>query len=691
MPGLFLPGCSLVWTFLWEVMSQKKCMDVFGTRVGQSTYCIQLKIGNNSGYPLQIAGIGFSPDANPATTGPDTTIANSSYASTRAVLLTENYTNGRNIVYNIIHAIGVLMPAFAPYFGTTHPNGTVNNARVHWSTAASIVSGPLLQAFDIIAPNPVIAQLNQLDDQSFRDNLVIANNVQITTVVFVEKQELTSQLIKLNAQPPNAMVAQENWANLGLDKSTSTMKSTITNSTNNRGMISKKGGFNPYYVKLALGNVVIVGRHIAYLDRVHVVNSATAVSGAAPIISKVSLPDGVRGAVVGTEVTISGSSFGGSKGTVQIGSVAAPDITSWSDTEIKVKVPDGVQPGKAISLTVSAGGVGSAPGTVMLLPSIKGDPSPETGIVRDPVKLEGNFGELPGTVQFGAISAPVQPPWTAKLITVLVPDTVPPGAAGMTVTSADGTKSDAVEFLVKPQISIANPTGVPDDAVKIPGSFGNGGIATLGASTTDISSNWTPSSVTVTVPDAAPLGNADLTITSSDGRTSNKVTFLVKPRIDTASPTGAPGEDVVINGRFGGVKGSAKIGTSGNVVKTWTPRSVTVTVPDDAAPGTVDFRVSSADGKTVSTPVNFKVKPSRPMLDRPSGAIGALITITGKNYSAQPGQIAVTFGKVKAEKSGDWTATSLPVKVPAGVSGAVKVVVTVNGVSSDSADFTVTQ
>ena len=373
----------------------------------------------------------------------------------------------------------------------------VNNARTHWSTAASIVSGPLLQAFDIIAPNPVITQLNQLDDQSFRDNLTIANNVQIQTVVFVEKQALTNHLANLRTRAASdKLVPGQKIPHAMKD---STLDSTIANSANNRGILSTKGGFNPYYVKLALRNVVIVGRHIAYLDRVHVVSSATPVSGATPIISRVSLPDGVRGAVVGTEVTISGSSFGGSKGTVQIGAVAATDVT-WTDTEVKFKVPDGVQPGKAISLKVSAGGVESAPGTVMVLPSIKGDPSPKTGIARDPVKLEGNFGDLAGTVQFGAVPAPVQPPWTAKLITVLVPDTVPPGTVGVTVTSADGTKSDAATFLVKPQIGIANPAGVPDDAVKIPGSFGVGGTATLGASTTDISSNWTPSSVTVTVP-----------------------------------------------------------------------------------------------------------------------------------------------------------------------------------------------
>ena len=176
--------------------------------VAQRDYCIQLKVGNNSGYALQVAGIGFSTqlDALKNTRNEDgtVTIANSSYASTRAVLLTENVTSGRNIAYNILQAAGVLMAGFTPTFGTgKHPNGTFNNARTNWTTAASIVSGPLLSAFNIVAPNPVITQLNNLDDQSFRDSKVIPNNGQIQTVVFVEKQALTYQIGAISTQYPN--------------------------------------------------------------------------------------------------------------------------------------------------------------------------------------------------------------------------------------------------------------------------------------------------------------------------------------------------------------------------------------------------------------------------------------------------------------------------------------------------------
>ena len=147
-PGL-LPQVDV----MWEVMSQSNCSDVFGRRIAQSEYCVQLVIGNNSGYPIQIAGIGFSSSVNSLFNGmPDIATSNSSYVSTRAILLEQNVTSTRNIIYNSLQAAGVLMAAFTPYFGTGlhpatkgHPNGTVNNARPNWTTAASIVSGPLLR------------------------------------------------------------------------------------------------------------------------------------------------------------------------------------------------------------------------------------------------------------------------------------------------------------------------------------------------------------------------------------------------------------------------------------------------------------------------------------------------------------------------------------------------------------------
>ena len=139
------------------------------------------------------------------------------------------------------------------------------------------MSGPLLSAFNIVAPNPVITQLNNLDDQSFRDSKLIANNNQIQTVVFVEKQALTYQVGALCGQYPDlGKYVQHNKQQTTTGQQGSTCQqegqnslgySTYENQKNARRKISfSRGNFSPFLVKLALGSVVIVGDQIQYLS-----------------------------------------------------------------------------------------------------------------------------------------------------------------------------------------------------------------------------------------------------------------------------------------------------------------------------------------------------------------------------------------------------------------------------------------
>lgn len=566
--------------------------------------------------------------------------------------------------------------------------------RTHWSTAASIVSGPLLQAFDIIAPNPVITQLNQLDDQSFRDNLVIANNVQIQTVVFVEKQELTNQLIKLNSSARSAMLTQQDWKDMGLEKSTSSMKSTITNSTNNRGMISKKGGFNPYYVKLALGNVVIVGRHIAYLDRVHVVNSATSPSGAAPIISKVSPPDGSSGAAAGDVITIAGSNFGATQAssTVTIGSVVATKVVSWTDALIKVTVPDGVQPGHAINVKVSAGGGDSAPSSIAILPSVT-NLNPTADVVGNSVIISGNFGDIPGKVVFGNTDA--NPTWGKSSITTRVPDGVDPGTVDVVVT-VDGQSSQrgpATKFTVNPDTSDPSPkSGQIGTPVTLTGHFGKTKSTVTLASTPVTNLNFDPSgtSITFKVPAVTAGKGQALVITVANGGGTLNSTFDVLPNLNAPDPSLklAPGDKLSITGNFGAKKGTVTVGGQAADVADpdFTTTAIKATVPLVGA-GAQDVVVVTNDGLR-STPKSLNIKPSPPQLSPASGPVGKTIQITGANYGVDP--IRVTFGTQPAVDA-TFANGKFTVNVPSSLSaGSVNVVVTVKGISSDPATFTVT-
>ncbi len=165
--GPIPPGLAPEVDVLWEVMSQDNCSDVFGKRVAHSLYCIQLKIGNNTGHPVQIAGVGFKHQLNgkAGLNSPEVTLANSSYASTRSVLLESQTWSTRNIIANSMQGAGLVMAGFAPLVTA----GTKTNLL----TAQSIVSIAALQAFNLVFPDPIIAQLKSLDDQSFRDSMIV--------------------------------------------------------------------------------------------------------------------------------------------------------------------------------------------------------------------------------------------------------------------------------------------------------------------------------------------------------------------------------------------------------------------------------------------------------------------------------------------------------------------------------------
>ncbi|HSY99986.1 MAG TPA: IPT/TIG domain-containing protein [Terriglobales bacterium] len=294
--GAIPPGLNPQVDVMWEVMSQNNCSDTFGKRVAQSLYCIQLKIGNNSGHPIQIAGIGFTNklDELIALGSPQVTIANSSYASTRAVLLQSQVWSNRNLIANSLQGVGLIMGGFIPFYSGSHPN-----AKLHFTTATAIVSGVALQAYNLIFPDPIIAQLKSLDDQSFRDSAIIPNNFHTQTVVFVEKQAVTLELRNLGAKINGA--SKKAHANATLDKANAetagrsaaeaanlkdlsdSATKTVTNSTRPKLF---KAESDPVLVKLALGQVVIVGDQIEYLQRVQIQSNALSSTTSIPLTAK---------------------------------------------------------------------------------------------------------------------------------------------------------------------------------------------------------------------------------------------------------------------------------------------------------------------------------------------------------------------------------------------------------------------
>ncbi|MGH9344523.1 MAG: hypothetical protein ACRD19_12280 [Terriglobia bacterium] len=230
---------------IWGVLSRHLCADNFGRHVASDVYCIEVKIGNNTGYGLQLAGVGFRPSAVAVgnTTYPAEISPNVAYESVRAAAQASQLFTARNLFVNGSGALGILMASFNPFF-----RSSFNVAR--WAAGTAIVGTALPSAVNAMSQDPTLRQLNNLDDESFRDGKLIPNNTQIRTMVFVERRLLDGI--------GNSVYTY--WCNAIYDSGT---KSGAKNA--NR---CAKGKDDPYAVRLALGNLVIVGDEIGFVQRI---------------------------------------------------------------------------------------------------------------------------------------------------------------------------------------------------------------------------------------------------------------------------------------------------------------------------------------------------------------------------------------------------------------------------------------
>jgi YD repeat-containing protein len=415
--------------------------------------------------------------------------------------------------------------------------------------------------------------------------------------------------------------------------------------------------------------------------------------GSAPSIISLSPNSGV----VGTLVTVSGTSFGAAQGGSSVtfnGTSAIP--VSWSQTAIGVAVPTGATTGNVV---VSVGGVGS--NGVSFAVNSPPPPNPTIASVAPPagpigtgVTISGSgFGSTQGS-SFVTLNGTVATPtyWSATLITV----SVPAGATtGNVVVNVGGVTSNTASFAVGsfPAITTLSPNsgGLYSSVSVSGGNFG----ATQGTSTVTFNGMpatptfWGPTQVNIQVPPGATTGNVVLTV---GGVASNGVNFTVTsaPGMASLSPIlGIVGASVTISGsNFGATQGSSAVTFNGITAtpSSWNDTSIVVPVPAGASTGTVFVSVGGAFSNgllfTVGSPSSIS------SLSTTSGPIGAPVTITGSNFGTFQSVSTVTFnGTVAAPIS--WADNSIVVPAPIGATTG-DVVVTVGGTASNGVGFTVT-
>ena len=238
----------------------------------------------------------------------------------------------------------------------------------------------------------------------------------------------------------------------------------------------------------------------------------------------------------GAELRIIGKNFGDSQGNnyVDFNGTKANQYTLWSNTEIKVKVPDGAKSGP---VRVMVGEQGSNTFNVTItagLPNpIITSITPSEFEVEEIITILGsNFGSIQSDssyVYFNDIAGSDYLVWEANMIKVTVPQKVTSGTLTVRLGSLI---SNSVAYTIKttvkaPVITVINPTiAQVGQSIEIEGSgFGTskGSDAYVMFGDTKISNykSWTETSIEFDVPDV-PSGKVDIYVFANNMKSNTK-------------------------------------------------------------------------------------------------------------------------------------------------------------------------
>lgn len=224
----------------------------------------------------------------------------------------------------------------------------------------------------------------------------------------------------------------------------------------------------------------------------------------------------------GGTATVSGSGFGGSRGSVTVNGTSAY-VTSWNDTSVGFVVPSSASSGP-VQLTRPLDGVTFSPGSLTVGATISGGPSPAKAAVGDTVTLSGaGFGQKSqqSAVTVNSTAATITS-WSPTQITFTVPSGATTGPVAVSPNngnSAPGT----VNLQVIPRITGITPThAAPGDVIEVDGTtFGTSqGTATIGGQPATVTL-WGDTAVILQVPNLSP-GSSTVTVSppSNDSATA---------------------------------------------------------------------------------------------------------------------------------------------------------------------------
>jgi hypothetical protein len=311
-PGVNPPAVDV----MWSVMPKKIVSDNFGSSLAKKFYAIEIIIGNNSAYNLQLVSVGFElpsdreiegllqrnatnrtanqgtgrnqqaitkkvlePVAEPPKvlrteneipgSEKKTLLPTSSYKITRGSLEAKQLFDRRTLILSTITALGPIFTGFTPYFHNV-------NHRGNFSEGINIFSNPLEKGLELVWPDPRSRQRDRFDDQVLRDGLIIKNNAQVRTLAFFPKE-----LLRL---PSNVESDAEYnaWRN------------------------------NAREARERLGEIVIIGDLIQYVNRISLTPNPPGPVNPPPTINRPNPPRVKQGMSL-VPITITGSNLVGAK------------------------------------------------------------------------------------------------------------------------------------------------------------------------------------------------------------------------------------------------------------------------------------------------------------------------------------------------------------------------------------------
>ncbi|MDE2743485.1 MAG: IPT/TIG domain-containing protein, partial [Gemmatimonadota bacterium] len=395
-------------------------------------------------------------------------------------------------------------------------------------------------------------------------------------------------------------------------------------------------------------------------------------------------------------ITIRGTAFGANRGTSRVifqggNEPRSSQYVSWSDTQIRVRVPTGARTGNVQVVTAN----GRASARLTITSPWVSSISPQTGRTHTVVTISGgNFGSSRGssTVRIGSVvvSSTSFVAWSNRRILFRIPRNTPPG--NLIVRTSEGTSNAIRLQTTSPYLTSISPTRIKtgDRLTLTGGNFGNrrGTGYILFASNVRPSAadyvSWSNSRIVVKVPARAQSGNVQ--VATSNGTSGTKLLQIESrsPQISSVSPRRVQYNQVVTvtGSNFGSSRGSstARIGSvaiPSSSLASWSNTRIRFRVPTNVRSGNLVVRTSAGTSNAIrleiTSPYLASVSPSRVN-------IGDRLTLTGANFRSSRGSGYVLFTPNVRPSFGDyvtWSDSRIVVKVPAGAqSGEVKVVVT---------------